>query len=125
MEVEKIVEQTLVEPDTVIMEQAVSMADMLVSNYGLWFLAGVLILTFRKLIENTVAGIMFFFCSDLELDDIIFICGRKARIIRLGLRKAVFYMDDTQTKMIVPNIQLKELTIEKKLVKESEYKPKE
>jgi hypothetical protein len=107
MEVEKIVEQTLVEPDTVIMEQAVSMA------------------TFRKLIENTVAGIMFFFCSDLELDDIIFICGRKARIIRLGLRKAVFYMDDTQTKMIVPNIQLKELTIEKKLVKESEYKPKE
>ena len=46
-------------------------------------------------------------------DDVIYISGREARIVRVGITKTVFYMTDRKTKMIVPNEKLKDLTMEK------------
>ena len=63
---------------------------------------------------------------DFNNDDIIYISGRQARIVRVGIRNTVFYMLDRKTKMLVPNEQLKQLTIEKTLPKNggAPYLPK-
>ena len=53
--------------------------------------------------------------NDINPDDVIYISGRKARVVRVGVRKTIFYMRDRGTKMIIPNTQLKVLTLEKKL----------
>ena len=60
-------------------------------------------------------GLIIFCGKDIENDDIIYISGRQARVVRVGLRRTIFYMTDRKTKMVVPNQQLKFLTIEKKL----------
>ena len=52
---------------------------------------------------------------NIENDDIIYISGRQARVVRKGFKATVFYMTDRKTKMIVPNEQLKFLTIERRL----------
>lgn len=81
-----------------------------------WLLiVGIIVLTFRKYIENIVSALMIFIGHDFDEDDVIYISGRKARILRISLRKTTFYMYDRQTKMMVPNEQLKELTLEKKM----------
>ena len=51
--------------------------------------------------------------TNFNNDDIIYISGREARIVRVGITKTVFYMTDRGTKMIVPNEKLKDLTMEK------------
>ena len=65
--------------------------------------------------------------TDINTDDVIYISGRKSRVVRVGLRKTIFYMSDRGTKMIIPNTQLKALTIEKKLQQngDHDYIPKE
>jgi hypothetical protein len=69
------------------------------------------------MIMNFVQGILVFMGNDFNNDDIIYISGRQARIVRVGIRNTVFYMLDRKTKMLVPNEQLKQLTIEKTLPK--------
>ncbi|MBC8410356.1 MAG: mechanosensitive ion channel [Rhodobacteraceae bacterium] len=69
----------------------------------------------KDIIHNFVAGAMVFLGTDLDEDDIIYISGRKARVSRCGWRKTIFYMYEGNTKMIVPNERLKNLTIEKRL----------
>ena len=70
---------------------------------------------FKDLIMNFVQGMLVFLGSNIENDDIIYISGRQARVVRKGFKATVFYMSDRKTKMIVPNEQLKTLTIERKL----------
>ena len=61
------------------------------------------------------------FGNDINQDDVIYISGRKARVVRVGLSKTIFYMRDRGTKMIIPNTQLKLLTLEKKLLHNGEH----
>ncbi len=80
---------------------------------------------FKDLIMNFVQGMLVFLGSNIENDDIIYISGRQARVVRKGFKATVFYMSDRKTKMIVPNEQLKTLTIERKLpVNGKPYLPK-
>ena len=66
---------------------------------------------------NFAQAIIVFMGNDFNNDDIIYISGRQARIVRVGIRNTCFYMTDRGTKMLVPNEQLKLLTIEKRLPK--------
>ena len=59
--------------------------------------------------------------SDFSNDDILYISGRQARIVRVGFLKSIFYMSDRGTKMIVPNDRLKLLVVEKQLPKNGSY----
>lgn len=70
---------------------------------------------FKDLIMNFVQGMLVFLGSNIENDDIIYISGRQARVVRKGFKSTVFYMSDRKTKMLVPNEQLKTLTIERRL----------
>ena len=87
-----------------------------IGNEYLWVAIGVAATFFcRDLILNFVQGMLVFLGSNIENDDIIYISGRQARVVRKGFKATVFYMTDRKTKMIVPNEQLKFLTIERRL----------
>jgi len=80
------------------------------------FVMGCLLLLFRSTIENVVAGILFKKGAELKLDQTVLISGRFARLVRVGILKTVFYMENgVDSKMIVPNSQLVELTLEVRL----------
>jgi len=98
-------------------EQAEGIAKDLFSEYGWIFVAGVIALLVKDVMINLVKGIMIFYGHDFDNDDVIYISGRQARIVRVGVTSTTFYMSDRKTKMVVPNEQLKELTIEKTLPK--------
>jgi len=87
----------------------------LISHYGWLIIAAFSTLILKDFLHSMIAGVMIFFGNDINEDDIVFINGRKARVSRVGLRKTIFYMYDENTKMIVPNERLKNLTIEKRL----------
>jgi len=70
----------------------------------------------QKLIIGSVEGMLEFWGSNLDEDDIVYIKGtRRARVARTGMLKTVFYMYDTNSKMVVQNTKLESLGIEKKL----------
>lgn len=87
----------------------------LIGQYGWMVLTIVFGFLFKESIVNAVKGFLIFLGNDFNNDDVIYISGREARIVRVGFRKTVFYMTDRGTKMVVPNEQLKALTMEKVL----------
>jgi len=95
--------------------QVEDIAKNLFSEYGWIFAAGVVALLVKDVMINLVKGILIFYGHDFDNDDVIYISGRQARIVRVGVTSTTFYMSDRKTKMVVPNEQLKELTIEKTL----------
>jgi len=98
-------------------EQVEGIAKDLFSEYGWMFAAGVAVILVKDVMMNFAKGILIFYGSHFNNDDIIYISGRQARIVRVGVTSTTFYMTDRKTKMVVPNEQLKELTIEKTLPK--------
>ena len=97
-------------------QQMEHVAQDLVGQYG-WFVLGALgAILAKDMIINFAQALLVFMGSDFNNDDIIYISGRQARIVRVGIRTTCFYMTDRASKMVVPNEQLKQLTIEKKLV---------
>ena len=89
--------------------QAENIAKTLFSEYGWLFAAGVAVILAKDVMMNFAKGILIFYGSHFNNDDIIYIIGRQARIVRVGLTTTTFYITD------VPNEQLKQLTIEKTL----------
>ena len=106
----------LLEQGGVSPEQAEQVAQDIVGQYGWIILAGLAAILAKDMIMNLAQAIIVFMGNDFNNDDIIYISGRQARIVRVGLRNTCFYMTDRSTKMVVPNEQLKSLTIEKKLI---------
>ena len=91
------------------------LAEQAVGHYGWLLLAAFVALMGKDVLVNFVQGLIVYWGSDFENDEILYISGRQARVIRLGLTSTTFFMTDRETKMIVPNSQLKQLTVEKKL----------
>jgi len=87
----------------------------MIGAYGWFVVAAFAAMLFKETLHNFLQGLVIFCGKDIENDDIIYISGRQARVVRVGLRRTIFYMTDRKTKMVVPNEQLKHLTIEKKL----------
>ena len=87
------------------------------------FVIGCCILLFRSAIENVIAGVLFKRGAELSLDQTVLISGRFARLVRVGILKTTFYMDPNglESKMIVPNSQLVQLTLEVRLDPHKKY----
>ena len=90
----------------------------------MWLALGYLTISiFKGLILNVYEGLMVFIGNDFNSDDVVYLGPdeRSARIVRMGLRKTVFYMKDSDgewtIKMVVPNEQLKTMVIKKALPK--------
>ena len=63
-----------------------------------WWLLGIaLLFLVRNLIESAIQGVLVFLGSDYNADDVVFLDGEPARIIRVGLYKSVFFVYDVKT----------------------------
>ena len=102
---------------TNILDQAAveQLAEQAIGHYGWLLIAAFAALMGKDILFNFVQGLLVYWGSDFENDEILYISGRQARVIRLGLTSTTFFMSDRETKMLVPNCQLKQLTIEKRL----------
>ena len=95
--------------------QAQSLMQELIGHYGWIAVTFALGFFFKEYIMSMIQGMQVFMGNDFNNDDVIYISGREARIVRVGITKTVFYMIDRGTKMVVPNEKLKNLTLEKRL----------
>ena len=94
----------------------------LIGKYGWMFGAGVAVLLFRQTIESFVAGIMIFMGNDYNEDDVVEVDGKPSRIVRVGMWSTTFFTYDVRdgiivggSKLVVQNVKLKDLKIEKPL----------
>tara|TARA_R100000664_G_C2751316_1_gene138598 strand:+ start:1632 stop:2078 length:447 start_codon:yes stop_codon:yes gene_type:complete len=108
-------EQQLVAPETV------KVIEHMMGKYGWFALFAFIALLFKDAVHKAAEGFMVWIGSDFSNDDILYISGRQARIVRVGFLKSIFYMSDRGTKMIVPNDRLKLLVVEKQLPKNGSY----
>ena len=90
-------------------------AEQLIGSYGWLLLIAFLGILFKDAIHKAAEDLLVCIGKDFCNDDVLYISGRQARIVRVGFLKTIFYMTDRGTKMIVPNDRLKLLVIEKKL----------
>ena len=103
-------------------EQIQNQVSLLIGKYGWLFLVGVLTLLFRSTIEKLVAGFMVFRGNDYNEDDVVEVDGKPSRIVRVGMWSTTFFTYDVRngiivggSKLVVQNIKLKDLKIEKPL----------
>ena len=108
-------EQQLVAPEIV------KVIEHMMGKYGWFALFAFIALLGKDALHKAAEGFMVWIGSDFANDDILYISGRQARIVRVGLLKTIFYMRDRGTKMIVPNDRLKLLVVEKQLPKNGSY----
>ena len=94
----------------------------LIGKYGWMFGAGAAMLLFRQTIESLVAGIMIFMGNDYNEDDVVEVDGKPSRIVRVGMWSTTFFTYDVRdgiivggSKLVVQNVKLKDLKIEKPL----------
>lgn len=92
----------------------------LMNQYFWWFVVASAAFFFKGMIENFVASLQFKFSRDFSVDDEVYIGGTKrARIVRQTLFKTVFYIYDTNRRLIIPNIKIHNLQCEKVLPTDS------
>jgi len=99
-----------------------SMAKNLIGDYGWLFVAGLMLLLFQSTIKKLAASLFVFVGGDYKTDDVVFVDGKPARIIRVGIVKTVFFIYDVHngeivggSKLVVQNEWLGKLKIEKPL----------
>jgi len=90
-------------------------AKTLIGEYGWLFAAAFVALMAKDLLMNMVSGLIVFIGNEWKNDEILYLSGRKARVIRKGLLLTTFQMQDRESSMSIPNSQLKTLTVERKL----------
>ena len=102
---------------TNILDQAAAqqLAENAIGHYGWLLVAAFAALMAKDVLFNFIQGLLIFWGSSFTADEVLYISGRQARIVRVGVTSTTFFMADRQTKMIVPNCQLKQLTVEKRL----------
>ena len=99
-----------------------NIAKNLIGDYGWLFVAGLVILLFQSSIKKLAASLFVFVGGDYKTDDVGFVDGKPARIIRVGFVKTVFFIYDVHegkivggSKLVVQNEWLGRLKIEKPL----------
>ena len=105
----------------IIAPEAQALLEQMIGQYGWIFLFAFAAILFRDAVHKAAEGFLIWLGSDFKNDDILYISGRQARIVRVGILKTIFYMSDRGTKMLVPNDRLKLLVIEKQLPKNGSY----
>jgi len=94
------------------MEEA---AQGFIGEHGWMFLVGIVAIVFNSLISGTAQGVLLWWSKQYQADDIIIIGGRKARIVRIGMRETVVYYEDSCTKATYPNESVRGMGIEKEI----------
>jgi hypothetical protein len=98
--------------DPAVVEQ---LAERAVGHYGWMLFAAFAALMCKDVLAKFIAGLLVFWGSAFKNDEILYISGRRARVIRMGITATTFQMSDRKSTMIVPNCQLTQLTVERRL----------
>ena len=77
-------------------------AQSFIGEHGWVFLVGIVAIVFNSLISGTAQGLMIWWSKQYQADDVIYIGGREARIVRTGMSETVIYYADTSTKVTIP-----------------------
>ena len=103
-----------------------SMAQNLMGEYGLIVLGCFLMLLGKDLLSNCVQGLIIFWGNSWKNDEVLFLNGRQARIIRKGFFNTCFHLVDRGSAMTIPNCNLKDCVVERLLPNGElpEYLPK-
>ena len=72
--------------------QAQSLVEGLIGQYGWLFLAGVLTLIFQNTIREAVDGLMVFLGNDYNEDDVVEVDGQPGRIVRVSMWNSVCFI---------------------------------
>ena len=100
-------------------ESVKTLVQSIVGDYAWLFVISAAALLLKNSMENFVAGIRFYYGSDYNVDDEVYIKGtKKARIVRQTFSKTVFYLEESNRKLVMPNTSLHTLNIEKVLPSE-------
>ena len=83
--------------------QAQSLMEQFIGHYGWIVVTFGLGFFFKESIMSWIQGMMVFMDNYFNNDDVVYISGREARVVRVGFTKTVFYMTDRGSKMVVPN----------------------
>ena len=86
-----------------------------IGKYGWLLLAGAATIIFKDIVSQFAAGLTIWFSKEYTPDDIVLIGGRKARIVRVGMKSTTFHFPDTNTKKTVSNAAFAALDIERKM----------
>jgi len=86
-----------------------------IGENGWVFIAGVIAIVFNGLISGSAQGLLLWWSKQYEADDIVVIGGRRARIVRIGMRETVVYYEDSCTKATYPNESVRGMGIEKEI----------
>ena len=105
-------------------EAVKSAAEGFIGQHGWLFIAGIAAILFNNLISSSAQGLMLWWSKQYQPDDIVIIGGRKARIIRIGMRETVVYYADTSTKATYPNESIRGMGIEKEIQPLGQSTPK-
>ena len=86
--------------------------EQLLGQYSWLFIIGFMTLLFKGAIENLYKGLLIFFGTNVQNDDIILYKGMKARVVRKGIFKTVIYIQEEETrieklKMVITNTELR------------------
>lgn len=95
------------------------------SKWSWLFIVGFAVMMFRSTIESVLESIKMFLGSDFNTDDFVFLDNKPARIVRKGLWNTTFFLYTLnkcgkvirETKRVIPNEKLKDISIEKVLNK--------
>ena len=112
--------------DRIDKEAVEGLAQNLVGEYGWLFVCAFAALMAKDVLMNFVQGLLIFLGSSWKNDEILYLHGRQARLIRKGFLNSTFQMADRESILIIPNSQLKTVTVERKLPNghQPEYLPK-
>ena len=86
-----------------------------IGKYGWLLLAGAATIIFKDIVSQFAAGLTIWFSKEYTPDDVVLIGGRKARIVRVGIKSTTFHFPDTNTKKTVSNAAFTGLYIERKM----------
>ena len=102
------------------------MAQNLMGEYGLIVLGCFFMLLGKDLLSNVVQGLIIFIGNSWKNDEILYLNGRQARIVRKGFFSTCFFLPDRHTSMNIPNCNLKDCVVERILPNGElpEYLPK-
>ena len=96
-------------------EAVQQVAEGWLGEYGWLLLGGAAAIIFKDIVSQFAAGLTIWFSKDYTPDDIVLIGGRKARIVRVGLKNTTFHFPDTHTKKTVSNSAFTHLDIERQM----------
>ena len=69
------------------------MAEGAIGHYGWLIIAAFVTLLFKDILFNFAQGLMIYWGSSLENDEVLYISGRQARVIRMGVFSCTFFFN--------------------------------